>query len=378
MHPLCNCLLYMKGFDLFMKNQYKNCSFNYKHGKLELVTESGDMLFSVSLRDACAAEDITPGKVDESTRYAIQDYIEMCLMDSGASCDQFTLESVVDMIYEDTDICSKMFSSDLGNDNALSEFDHFFGEAADTQPKSAIDKFNARFNRTPTANTTTQANNNNTSPSNNSKQSSGSASNQKPEHSSLDDIIAQYLIDAFINSYAAKTNANSNQNIKAVNNNNSSNNMMNRDSATKTDLLKLGVTQSKINSLASDTYQCYRDKVQNIRDAVDTILRDPKHTEWKFYAKLGKDNNGKDCVLVYFAYKDITDFTYQMSFHLRKHDQNTMGKQTRKKVGNKVKIEERNVNYIESLVGTTPEIIYSKIGARVPAKNIKRDFNVTV
>ena len=367
----------MKGFDLFMKNQYKNCSFNYKHGKLELVTESGDMLFSVSLRDACAAEDITPGKVDESTRYAIQDYIEMCLMDSGASCDRFTFESVVDMIYEDTDICSKMFSSDLGNDNALSEFDHFFGEAADSQPKSAIDRFNARFNRTPTTNTTTQANNNNTSPSNNSKQSSGSASNQKPAHSSLDDIIAQHLIDAFINSYAAKTNTNSNQNITAVNNN-SSNNMMNRDSATKTDLLKLGVTQSKINSLASDTYQCYRDKVQNIRDAVDTILRDPKHTEWKFYAKLGKDNNGKDCVLVYFAYKDITDFTYQMSFHLRKHDQNTMGKQTRKKVSNKVKIEERNVNYIESLVGTTPEIIYSKIGARVPAKNIKRDFKVTV
>ena len=377
----------MKGFDLFMENQYKNCSFNYKHGNLELVTESGDMLFSVSLRDACAAEDITPGKVDESTRYAIQDYIEMCLMDSGASCDQFTLESVVDMIYEDTDICSKMFSSDLGNDNALSEFDHFFGEAVATEPKSAVDKFYARFGKTNAstatnttkANTTTPANNNNTSSSNNSKQSSGSASNQKPEHSALDDIIAQHLIDAFINSYAAKTNTNSNQNIKAVNNNNnSSNNMMNRSSTTNTDLLKLGVAQSKINSLASNTYQCYRDKVQNIRDAVDTILRDPKHTDWKFYVKLGKDNNGNDCVIVYFAYKDITDFTYQMSFHLRKHDQNTMGKQTRKKVGNKVKIEERNVNYIESLVGTTPEITYSKIGARVPAKNIKRDFNVTV
>ena len=162
----------------------------------------------------CSCEDITPGKVDESTRYAIQDYIEMCLMDSGASCDQFTLESVVDMIYEDTDVCSKMFSSDLGNDNALSEFDHFFGEAADSQPKSAIDKFYARFGKTAasaatnTANTTTQANNNNTSPSNDSKQSSGSASNQKPAHSALDDIIAQYLIDAFINSYAAKTNTN--------------------------------------------------------------------------------------------------------------------------------------------------------------------------
>ena len=359
----------MKGFDLFMKNQHKNCYFNYKHGKLELVTESGDMLFSVSLRDACTDEDITPGKVDESTRYAIQDYIEMCLMDSGASCDQFTFESVVDMIYEDTDVCSKMFSCDLGNDNALSEFDHFFGEAVDTEPKSAIDRFNARFNRTPTATTATPTNNNNSS-SNNPKQNNSNTTKQESEHSSLDDIIAQHIIDAYINSYAAKTNTNSNQNKQANNGN--------RDSVTKGDLLKLGVSSSKIDALAKDTYQCYRDKVQNIRDAVDTILRDPKHTDWKFYTKPAKDNNGEDCVLVYFAYKDITDFTYQMSFHMRKHDQNTMGKALRRKVGNKVKIEERNVDYLESLSGSTPEITYSKIGARIPAKKIKKDFNVTV
>lgn len=350
----------MKGFDLFMKNQYRNCSFNYKHGRLELITESGDMLFSVSLRDACSDEDITRGKVDESTKYAIQDYIEMCLMDSGASCDSFTLESVVDMIYEDTEVSSKMFSCDLGDDNSLSEFNHFFGES------SAVERFNARYNKNAKAPSNSTSNNN-------SKQSKSDDTKEKEEenkHLPLDDVVAQYIIDAYINSYAAKTNADSTQNQQADNGD--------RDKVTKNDLIKLGVSSSKIETLSEDTYKCYRDKVQCIRDAVDTIEDKPKLTDWKYYITPAKDNNGEDCVLVYFAYKDIKDYTYQMSFHMRKHDETKLGKDLSRKVGNKVKIERKNVEHLESLIGKTDKITYSKIGARIPAKRIKKDFKVNV